>query len=254
MKNKRIVKFPKDSLFADYLRSAYSEKKMKNHRLSIRGFSLMLGIDQSLLHKVLKEDRRISEKSRLKCLKALNADEETIKRLESNLPSKVRVKILSDEEFEALAHWKYFAVLELLRFRPHIDVAEIARKFSLPPEDVQNILAHLTAQGFLSCSDGVYQIAYSKMLWPDQSKLMPSSKHFQEALLRKGIDSLDSSSYEFSAHGTVVLALDKSKLSTFKEIMESTRKQLLELIHESQDFDEVFALQLSLFPLTNVEI
>lgn len=247
----KIKNYYEGENFHSYLLNAFQERKSKNPRFSIRSFARLLEIDQSLLSKVLKGQRGLSPETTKKCLVILNADEESVNKMVEKSSKRIKFDKLNEDIFETISDWEYFAVLELFTLKDFNGTERnIALKLSLSPLRSKEVLERLLRLNLVSRDNGVYHLTSGNTSWAPTGNTTEAKKKLQRQLMEKSLNSLDEDPYDIRDHSSVTLAIKKSELPSFKKTLKDVRKQLTEMFQKPGDFDEVYQLNISLFPLT----
>jgi uncharacterized protein (TIGR02147 family) len=235
------------------LNQIYEEKKKVNPRFSIRSFARLIEVDQSLLTKVLKGQRSLSSENARRCLEILKADQVAVKLNPIKKIKKINFQKLNDSMFEMISDWEYFAVLEMFHLKD-VTISEdfVSQKMGLTLERATQILKILLDTNFIKRSQNSYILSSGDTSWAPgiNERTSEAKKNLQKKLLQKSIASLDADPLEIRDHSSVTLAIKKSELPLLKTTLKDVRRQLTEMFQKSGDFDEVYQITISLFPLT----
>lgn len=244
-----------DKAFVDVLHQHFDEKKKTNHRYSIRAYAEHLDVDQSLLSKVLRGEKSLSPERKLRCLNTLKVPANRIGKSVMPSQSKKIFKPLDDDMFEVMSDWHHFAIMEFVTLdEVKVTPRSIAERFNISTEKSKEYLQRLINLEYLEKkSDDSYILTTPNNTWYHPTKTSKAKKQLQKSLLEESIKSIDSVPYELRDHSSVTIAINKSRMPEIKELLQDVRRKLSVLLQEEGDFDEVYQLNISLFPLTKIE-
>lgn len=244
------------SPFVAQLKKSFLQKKKLNPRYSLRAFSLLVGVDQSLMSKVLNGKRSLSEETMERCLVALNVPSDRIdKILKRKGAPEIHYENVNDDVFHVLSNWHHFAILELITthdFRHEVEF--IANRFDISEEEADKAIGRLERLGFINKNDGKFTLARPNNSWFDRDSSNEAKQIYQRRLLEKSIESLDSIPFEMRDHSSLTIAINKQKIPELKELLREVRKLLADNLQEDGNFDEVYQLTMSFFPVTNLKV
>ena len=80
------------------------------------------------------------------------------------------------------------------------------------------------------------------------------NQEHQELLLRKSINSLNNDPIQKRDHSSIMMATSKKKVQEVKLIIRDFRRKLCEFLEDTDEFDTVYQLQVSLFPMTKGDL
>jgi len=245
------------SLLRERLRAA----ARRNPRFSLRSFAKQLGIDHSTLSQVLRNRRRLSARALGAVGKRLGLSEEAIrayaesgkKRPASRRSSEDIRDIRFDlDTFQLLSVWHHCAILELIQvkgFKP--DSRWIAHALGIAVEDVNIAIQRLLRLGLLEMS--------ASDRWIDKSG---DAEFRSETLTEAACNQMNQDVHELAVeaikhipsqhrvHRQMVVAVDSRTLSRFKSLADEFASDVQSLASESKTKDEVYQVEISLFPLT----
>ncbi len=239
------------------LQSELAERCASNPQYSLRSFALHLGIDHSTLSQLLRGKRRLTEAAIQKLGSALKLGSDE---LESYLADHRRWPVadplvdeatrLTRDAAEMIADWYHYAILELTRLESfRADSSWVARVLGISTDEVNIALVRLCHLGLLSMEGD---------RWVDRSQgLVVSMEDFTQA----AIDRLWSQVRELALasirdpariheHHSTTLAVDSKRLPEITEKIARFRSELLELLQHDRAHDDVYRLEINLFPIT----
>ena len=240
-----------DKAFLKVLQKHFEEKKKANFRYSIRAFARHLDLDQSLLSKVLRGEKVLSGEGQSRCLKALKIPSHVVK-----TPAvKKKFHPLDEDMFEVLSDWHHFAIMEFITLK-NVEVTpqSIAKRFGITTDQGKEYLQRLINLKFVEKnSDGRFALINPNNTCYHPTRTSQAKKMLQKSLLEESIRSIETVPFELRDHSAVTIAINKSQMPEFKEILQDVRRKLSVLLQKNEDFDEVYQLNISLFPLTRIE-
>lgn len=235
------------------LRKEFVRRKRANSAYSLRAFAQFLNINQSLLSKILNGQRTLSavmrEQLRLKL------------KLESNSDS-VGYALVREDQFTLLADWYHFAILELLKtttMKPAEKLATkptekwMARRLGLHIQEVRAALVRLERRGFIKREEEKYVLCSPNNTWTDLNATHIARQRLQGDLLKKSQDSLEQVPFAQREHCSLTVAVDARRLPEFKQKLNQVCRELDDYFQPAgEEFNEVYQLTVSFFPLTQV--
>lgn len=235
----------------------------RNPRFSLRSFAKQLGIDHSTLSQVLRSRRRLSARALETVGKRVGLSEEAIraysrsrnKLTSKNQPENVRRFHLDLDTFQLLSVWYHYAILELIQVQGFkTDSRWIAHTLGVAVEDVNVALQRLLRLGLLEMS--------GRDRWIDKSG---DAEFHSSALTEAACSQMNQEIHELAVHAIkrvpsphrvhrqMVLALDSTRLPRLKMLTEEFMKELRALVSESDTKDDVYQVEISLFPVTTLK-
>ena len=247
------------SLLRERLRAAMR----RNPRFSLRALAKQLGIDHSTLSQVLRNRRHLSARVLEGIGKRMGLSDEVIrayaqghkKKKPSNPPQNIRGVHFDLDTFQTLSIWHHYAILELIRVEGFkTDSRWIAKTLGIAVEDVNIALQRLMRLGLLEMA--------ARDRWVDTS----GDAEFQSATLteaarnqmnqeihERAIDAIQGVPSEHRVHRQVVVALDSEKLPQLQALADEFVSELRTLASESDAKDDVYQVEISLFPVTTLK-
>lgn len=235
----------------------FIERSRKNPAYSLRAFAKYLEIDQSFLSKLLKGQRAITLDLAQTIAPKLGLKSKEVNELFLNgtasLPGHLS---LSDDEFELLAEWHHFAIIELSKTDEfEADPNLIAKRLGLHVEEVREAIARLERLGFIKVGEDGFKVLTPNTTWTNNQKTTAARKKFQRSLLEKSLDAIDHVPFDLRENGSVTVAINKDRLPEFKEKLKEIRKELSDYFQGNgeRNLDEVYQLTVSFFPVTKIK-
>jgi uncharacterized protein (TIGR02147 family) len=246
-------------------------KKMKaNPAYSARAFARDIGVSPAFVTMILNGKKTINLNRAVEIARALKLSEVTKGALlnaviaESGLSLQFKSKVdrreladLSEQQFAVIADWYHLAILDLVtttKFKS--DPKWIAKRLSLRPFEVEMALERLLKLGLLK-RVGPHLVKVRKQMdFPTKHSVTAVREHHRQMMERaKGqLAMTDQKSFESRMISSITFAADSSRL-------EAARKKVLDFQHELANFlsageecDEVFQLNVQLFPHTKEDV
>lgn len=227
------------------LNRAFDHRKSLNPRYSVRAFAQYLEIDASSLSKILSGERRAPANfidSVERKLGVLSVRPEAVTKDKD-------VTFLSSREFQVIANWEHFAILDLVlldTFR--YDFAWMAAQLGLKEVDVRIAVDRLLKLGMLKEESGTLvktQTAFSNDLGPNITSL--AKKEYQRQLISKALKAIDGIQSERKDITSITIAADPKRLETAREMVKQFRRELCAYL-EGGEKSEVYHLTIQLCP------
>lgn len=246
-----------DADFIFLLKKELASRCEKNPSYSLRSFAQSLQISHSTLSQVLSGKRPLTAKSQKQMASALGIS--SLDFIEENKPTEPNFENKFDkvdiDHFDLLADWHHDAILELTHlkaFKP--DYRWIALVLDLNVYQVELAVERLFKLGYLKLE--------KNGKWRDVSVNNTNNyvgdftnmalRKYQKGLLQKSQNSLENVPREFRDHTSMMLHFSKKDLKRAKEMIREFRTELLNFSEKNKNPDEVYALSVSFFPLSNV--
>jgi len=244
--------------FRAALRRELAARCGRNPQYSLRSFAAHLGIDNATLSQLLRGKRPLTARTIETLGTALGFDaaaiatfQETEKLPHPAAAAEESARRLAADAAIATADWWHEAILELVRledFRP--DSRWIARVLDLSVDDVNVALQRLVRLGLLEMQGE---------RWVDRSG--PLASAFEDlgvsALERlwREVATLAASSVAERLRGdqdhtAITIAVDSRRIPAAIERISRFRRELIELLEDPGDRDDVYRLEIRLYPVT----
>ena len=232
----------------------FVKRCQKNPAYSLRAYAKYLGVDQSFLTKLLKGQRPVTD-SMAKTLapKVGIKANDLAPHFTTGTRKMPNFRSLSEDEFEFLAEWQHFAILELIKTKDFVfDPRKIAIRLGLHVEEVRSALERLERLDFVSIKDDMIELKAPTTNWSSLTQTSTARQKLQKGLLQKAIDAVEHVPVTERDNGSVTLAINKSRIPEMKKRLQELRLQLIQEFQptESAELDEVYQLMVAFFPLT----
>jgi len=251
-----------------YLQQQLVNRCRQNPRYSLRAFARFLNIESSVLSKILRGQRSISNKTFSKIASKLGFSQEEEKSWATSLKERrgrpkgsalfssedtnISYQQLSLDAFQVISDWYHLAILELIAVDDfQCDSQWIARALGLGNIEVKMAVERLERLGLLERA--------AKNRWIDRgenlSNVTPfatsqSQLQFQKQVLEKALRALDEVAVEKRDQTTMTMAIDTSLIPLAKGRIKSFRRNLCKVLQSTPCKDEVYNLSISFYPLS----
>ena len=162
-----------------------------------------------------------------------------------------KVRVLSGDLFEYYDSWRNPVLRELAPLMPGATPGELAKKIYVETsaQEVRESLDFLTKAGLLKKNgDGMLaQSEASVKGAPDATRLALRGMHRQMSELAAPALDLPKEERNFSG---VTMGVSRETYARIVDVLDECRKKIIAIAAEDKDIDQVYRLNLQLFPLT----
>lgn len=246
-----------------FLQEELVRRMNANSRYSMRAFARCLGVDSSLLSKLLKAKRGFSNSLRLQIGTRLGMSPEEILRWKGDVTKVIRrtpvnpaweTERLTVDQFHLISDWYHYAIMELVMvkgFRPSLPW--IAKTLGISVHEAGAAIERMIRLGILKWTP-------QRRLIRVKSCVTTEGNNFTTAAFRKllrqiaemSIRALEEVPYERRDHSGLTVAISSKRLPEIAKLIENCRNSISALVNLDKDRDQVYQLALSFFPLTNI--
>ncbi len=251
----------------ELLHQVYEKRKHRNTKYTISAYARDLKIHPATLSAVLKGRRKLPLKY-LSFIQSELAEKNNViqnltqKWLESRssnippqlLPSKNNFVLSTQNHFELITEWEYFAVLNLVKTKSFIAKAShVARRLGISLQRSEKICQNLINWNFLKVVQskrGIQWLRCHPPLRTTDGKLSHALRlaHANELqLIQQRIMNMP---VEFSDFSSVTFAANSKKLEEAKVLIRNFRQKLAQVLENSSELDSVYLFSVNLLPLT----
>ncbi|MBF0298362.1 MAG: TIGR02147 family protein [Oligoflexia bacterium] len=244
----------KEQSFITYLEHEFIQRRKKNNYYSLRAFARHLGIEASGLSQILRGKRHLTIKMIQRLGQKLDIDPKRMSKFhELNEKDKDNnFKELIFDQFEVLSNWYYFALLELMNVKEfRNDVKWISRRLGISVTEVNLAIKKLIKLKMISIDENGHwrDLTGGKTNLGDPELTNQTFIRFQKDILNLSINALQAVPIAKREHSGVTMAIDSSKIAEAKILIKKFKRQLGKLLTGKNE-DQVYQLQISLFPLS----
>lgn len=252
--------------FQDILNQKLKERRLKNSRYSMRAFAKSLDMDAGLLSKYLNGKREVPvqfmeqhgeslgiESSNLSKIEKERKDKEIIKSFRLKTP-KADYSSINEIHRDVIQNWQYYALLELMKvgeFKPcH---KWISKELHITGARAKKLVSELVSAKYLQVNeDGSWidltQGSSTHVLSDEEINM--ANKESQRRILDLAKGAIDEITPEFREQSSMMMATNKEKILKAKVLIRDFRRKLCDFLEDTNEYDSIYQLSLSLFPLT----
>ncbi len=258
--------------FRKYMRDFYDDRKLR-HAFSWREFSKIAGFSSCSYMKVVCDGKsKLSkigvertgqamgligfEMEYFRALVKFGQEETDEKKKaafeEMRAIAKIhKVRVINSELFDFYESWKNATIRELAPMMPGATPGELAKKCynEISAEEVKNALAFLTKNDFLKKTgeSSFEQTAKSIVGNPEATRLALRDMHREMANLAAPALELPRNERNFTG---VTMGISKDSYKRIVKVLDECMRQVVAIANEDKDIDQVYRLNMQLFPLT----
>lgn len=258
-----------------FLKDSYQERKQREKKFSHRFLSRKLGYGSSgAFADILSGRKNLTSSSALRMARSLGLnrqEEEFFLHLvafnqagtleEKNFHyakilsmARVNVDFIAPEKYEYFSKWYFAALRELLYFHPcKGDFKALGRKLNppIPAEEARKGVELLERLGLVKRDEEGYYRQTAKLLSTPEIGSSLHIDNFQAATLKLALEALDRHPREVRDLSTITVTLSESSLEQVKAALKAVRQCILGLAEKDEKVDQVYQLNIQLFPLTD---
>lgn len=252
--------------FRLYLQSELAARCQRNPRYSLRSFAETLAIGSSDLSKLIRRQRRLTDKMLVKLAKRLDLEPTIIEAFRTHLSTEKQsrrsiqragatindtFKQLDLDSFHLVADWYHLAILELLKVKGFaLTASTIAKSLGITVTEANIAVDRLQRLGLLEIN--------AEGRWIDKAGATTSvtsdytdvaKKKLQRQILEKASTALDNVPIAERDQSAILMAVSTKQLAAAKILIRDFRRQLCALMEEGDEKDQVYYLSVSLFPV-----
>lgn len=244
--------------FRHRLQGELAARCARNPHYSLRAFALDLEVDHSSLSQLLRGRRVLTERTIRQLAERLGLGAAEVdgyvaheRRWGDSGQARRELRRLSRDVAELISDWYHFALLELVHladFRP--DSGWIARVLGLTVDEVNVAVARLCRLGLLELDGERWLDRSGATLATLEGFTESALERFTAQLRALRLRALSSVPAELREHASATFALDTRRLPELLELLARFRRELDELVEQDRTYDQVYRLEIDLFPLT----
>jgi uncharacterized protein (TIGR02147 family) len=258
-----------------FLKDMFTYKKKTDRYFSYRYFSRRAGITSpNFLQLVISGKRNLTQESAAKICKGFDLKKTDREYFENlvwlnqstthedrnhyyrkivSLKSNASVRKLDKASYEYFSKWFYPAIREVISLGNHKwDAEKISNRLDpeIAPKDAEKALKALIDLGLISRdSDGVYRQNESFLTTgPEVQSLAVAN--FHREMLRLATESIERHNAEVRDISSLTISIRSERVRELKEHLSRIRHEIMKMYCEDKDCDQVYQLNLQLFPLS----
>jgi uncharacterized protein (TIGR02147 family) len=259
--------------YREFLKDFFEEKKKRNPYFSYRVMGKRVGIDASHLVKIFQKQRHIgtpliNELARFCELKDRDAQYFSalvhFNKAKSDADAKVyyekllelkgiRSIQLEKNQYEFYSKWYYSAILNLLEFYPFTnDYKALSQKLSpsITETQARRSIVLLENLGLIKRDkDGPFYLT-NKLITTGEHCRSVLVRAYQEETIKLASEALQNHPREKRNISTVTITISEKNLDIINDIIKEFREELLRYAEAEKNPDQVYQLNIQLFPLT----
>jgi uncharacterized protein (TIGR02147 family) len=246
--------------FRTYLQQEFLRRTAKNKSYSLRAFAKTLGTNHATLSSILAGKRKITAATLTKFADVLGLGPNQTQEFTSTNPS-ATVKpyyLIQQDVFNSISDWYFDAILQLsLIPKIKLEPAIISTVLGITKLEAKMALETLERLDlFKKDSKGFYKKTHknsTNILDPDFTNA--AMKKYQKQILEKSLEALENIPRTKRDHTSTTIAIQKEDLPNIKKLIQKFRHELDHYLQRNVGkINEVYQLQISFFPLTNLNL
>jgi uncharacterized protein (TIGR02147 family) len=259
--------------YREFLRDFYQDRKNRFSYFSYRFIGSKVGLDPGYVVKLFQGKVHIADKTITRFSELCHfIDKERVyfevlvpftkakseKEIKFYYERLLQAKSLSvacvdKERFEFYQKWWYSAIRSLIGIEGFSgDYRTLAKRLTpaiTPTEAKQGVTLLLKLGMIKQTPSNTYELTDSFITTGDRWQGL-AVRDFQRETIRLAGESLDRHNKDLRDISTVTLSVDKKDLPEIRERVKEFRRSLLSFVNESMEQNEVYQLNVQLFPLT----
>ena len=262
--------------YREFLKHYYEWRKEKHQYFSFRFLGNKLGLDPSLLSKIILEKRHLSDNlisTFCEYLEFNKQEQEYFENLvyfnKAKSDSKARLYLeklmkfrkntsnrLIMDKMKFYSKWYYTAVRSILEFYEFSgNYKELSRKLNpcISEEEARDSIELLESLNLIQCSEeGVYQLTDHAITTGDEWKSV-AVHSFQQETIQLAKESLDRHPRQYRDISTISMNINDKDFEFIKERIKEFRESIIDYVSQQDGPDRTYHLNLQLLPLTLIE-
>lgn len=248
----------------DYLKAELENRLEKNPRYSLRAFAKALGVHPAELSLVLRGERTLSYNSCQKVMANLALSPSQSKYfLEILQNEKIGLQFIAKEEsttstlqvekFSKVSKWYHFAILNLIETKNfQWTPSYISRRLGISLIEAGLAMQDLLAEGLVNLAERKTKKRSLEVVRVQTH--FPSSviRQYHEQHIKKSLTALQEIPTHQREYQSIGVSVSMKDLPKVKAFVDKFTDEFLEKFHNPEG-NEIYQLQLSLFPLTKIE-
>jgi uncharacterized protein (TIGR02147 family) len=250
----------------DVLRKILLSKMKQNPAYSARAFARDIGVSPAFVTMVLNGKKTINLSRAIEITQALKLGEREKQALlgatlsESGLDLQFKNKVdrtdvndVSEEQFAVIADWYHFAIMDLVTTKGFKnDIAWIAKRLGLRQLEVEMAIQRLIKVGMLTKTAGKLKKAKEQVQFPTKVSMTSVREHHRQMMDRakEQLEKTDQKAFESRMIASMTFAADTKRLAEARQKVLDFQQELANFLSAGDGCEEVFQLNIQLFPHT----
>lgn len=227
----------------------------KNPKYSLRAFAKALGVDASLLSKILRGSRVPGRKVAETIVQRLDLKpEERIKLFGSTQPTGASAangyQQLSLDHFHVIADWYHYAIFELFAvtgFKP--EPRWIAARLGISVSEARLALERLERLEIIEKDKtGRYRRVTDHITTVGNAFTASAFRKLQKQILKQALSALEEIPMNHRDQSSLTVAMRADRIDDVKLKIKTFRRELCEFLERDDERDSVYQLSVSFFP------
>lgn len=239
--------------FFDTLAGELESRRQKNPRYSIRAFARDLGVAPATMSELLRGKARwkLGPDRAVEMLERMNLTPARRRRLRAILgeSASARRQDIRDGEFDLLTDWKTSSILFAHSLPAEYRAPEkLARRFSIPVQDVQRICSELQNRGLLEMRDGVLCGTGANWYADSVPPVATVRAHHRAGLTRAvhAIEAVEPAERDLS---TLTFTGSLKNIEEIRKEIRAFHERIRDLMNHDDGNSDVLQLSVALFPV-----
>ncbi|MCK5073644.1 MAG: TIGR02147 family protein [Bacteriovoracaceae bacterium] len=255
-------------IYKQILNNVLKDRRKKNPSYSLRSFARSLDTSPTTLSSILSGKRpltmekgiewtallKLDQKSKKEFLEAISKDSyyrlNPTERENRKLEEKLDYYQLKLDSFKMISNWYHLGILNLTML-DHFQHDEkwIANELGISTKECEEAIKRLLRLGLLEYRENKYTRTHKSIETPTD---IPSQaiRNFHRENIERAMQSLEVFPVEERDITSIMMPIDKSKLAEAKLKIKNFRRSLSSFL-KSEDGDQVYSLNIQLFPQNN---
>lgn len=234
--------------FIQILEQSFLLRRAQNQSYSRNAFARDLGIYPSQLSEVFKGRKGLSEDAARKLSKKLKLSEKeervfilSVKAKHSRLPevrksAEKNLQVMSGSEFELPKHeyqivadWLHFAVMELLRIRPTATATDLTSYFAVEISRVRKVIENLTQAKLIKKQGSGFRVVDSTVFAP-RGIPSPAKRLHHLKLLKVASGAYLKQDFDQRDFMSQIISVDSKRIKEAKKLINEFHKRMNSLL------------------------
>jgi len=209
--------------FRSFLQDELIRRIEANPRYSLRAFAALLGLESSFLSKLLRAERKVTQKTIARVGQNLGLSPAKIASFSADnakgqgLPEATALdyRQIAQDHFHVLSEWYHFAILELSRVKGFQPLPRwIATRLGISPAEVSVAIERLVRLNYLQIDErGAWKLSEPNRTTVGTEITSAALRNTQRQVLEMGISSLETVNPELRDQTTITMAIRTDKIA-----------------------------------------
>jgi uncharacterized protein (TIGR02147 family) len=240
------------------IQDEFERRRARNHRYSMRTYARFLGIEVSMLSRVLQGKLPFTKGMLNKASIALlfSPDEylffekEITEKKDSKKGHSSVIPQIDQEQFKIIQDWYHFVILELASLPDFEATGEwVSNKLGISLDEAQLAIERLVRLEFLIEKDGRVMASSDTSMTSLPPISTVAMRNRQKQVLEKSSESIEFVNVAYRDHSAITISIDSKLIPEIKERIKKFRRSMAKFIdNNSKKKDNVYELSISFFP------